>query len=104
MKNNENILIQAMKNNKKKCCCDNLKINQKQYLQFNKHVNIDQKMLQILKAKYNIVSNLKSQKPLIKREGDWICKFCNNLNFAFRKECNRCKLVKNTYNYNCNNC
>ena len=81
-----------------------MKINQKQYLQFNKHVNIDQKMLQILKAKYNIVSNLKSQKPLIKREGDWICKFCNNLNFAFRKECNRCKLVKNTYNYNCNNC
>ena len=26
------------------------------------------------------------------REGDWICCYCNNLNFAFRKKCNRCKL------------
>ena len=26
------------------------------------------------------------------REGDWICNYCNNLNFAFRKKCNRCKM------------
>ena len=25
------------------------------------------------------------------REGDWICFNCNNLNFSFRKKCNRCK-------------
>lgn len=25
------------------------------------------------------------------REGDWICSYCHNLNFAFRKKCNRCK-------------
>lgn len=25
------------------------------------------------------------------REGDWICFSCNNLNFAFRKKCNRCR-------------
>lgn len=25
------------------------------------------------------------------REGDWICYNCNNLNFSFRKKCNRCK-------------
>ncbi len=22
---------------------------------------------------------------------DWICILCNNLNFSFRKKCNRCK-------------
>lgn len=25
------------------------------------------------------------------REGDWICLNCSNLNFSFRKKCNRCK-------------
>jgi hypothetical protein len=26
------------------------------------------------------------------RQGDWQCLHCNNLNFSFRKKCNRCKL------------
>ena len=33
-------------------------------------------------------------KPFTEREGDWICNCCKNLNFAFRVECNRCKLPK----------
>ena len=33
-------------------------------------------------------------KPFGERAGDWICKNCRNLNFAFRIECNRCKLPK----------
>ena len=33
-------------------------------------------------------------KPFTEREGDWICNSCKNLNFAFRVECNRCKLPK----------
>lgn len=36
----------------------------------------------------------KKQKPFIERNGDWICEKCKNLNFAFRQECNRCKLPK----------
>jgi hypothetical protein len=36
----------------------------------------------------------KKQKPFIERNGDWICGKCKNLNFAFRQECNRCKLPK----------
>jgi len=26
------------------------------------------------------------------REGDWICLICNNFNFSFRDECNRCQI------------
>ena len=37
----------------------------------------------------------KKKKPFIEREGDWICVKCNNLNFAFRNNCNRCGLTKN---------
>jgi hypothetical protein len=28
------------------------------------------------------------------REGDWICKECQNLNFSFRVSCNKCSYVK----------
>ena len=36
----------------------------------------------------------KKLKPFVERQGDWICKYCKNLNFAFRNECNRCGLQK----------
>ena len=35
-----------------------------------------------------------NKKPFDKRKGDWRCPSCNNLNFAFRVICNRCKLQK----------
>ena len=28
------------------------------------------------------------------RKGDWVCKLCLNVNFSFRKKCNRCKINK----------
>ena len=34
------------------------------------------------------------KKVLVKRNGDWICQKCKNLNFSFRTICNRCKLPK----------
>ena len=44
-----------------------------------------------------IVNNdKKSQKHFSERIGDWICFSCKNLNFAFRKLCNRCHLPKET--------
>jgi hypothetical protein len=36
----------------------------------------------------------KKARPFTERAGDWICNNCKNLNFAFRNECNRCKIVK----------
>lgn len=35
------------------------------------------------------------------REGDWVCLVCNNLNFSFRKRCNRCKTQTRTQNDSC---
>ena len=34
------------------------------------------------------------KKPFDKRKGDWRCPKCKNLNFAFRKACNRCQIPK----------
>ena len=33
------------------------------------------------------------KKPFNKREGDWFCPQCHNLNFSFRIVCNRCQLA-----------
>ncbi len=32
------------------------------------------------------------------REGDWKCTICCNLNFSFRKHCNRCNLISKEQN------
>ena len=34
------------------------------------------------------------KKNFKERKGDWICLNCNNLNFAFRTQCNICKRLK----------
>ena len=39
--------------------------------------------------------NNKGKKPFIERPGHWICNNCQNLNFSFRNNCNRCNLSKN---------
>ncbi len=36
----------------------------------------------------------KTKLPLEIRAGDWICNYCNNLNFSFRVKCNRCGLLR----------
>ena len=33
------------------------------------------------------------------RCGDWICVNCNNLNYSFRKKCNRCKTISRDRNF-----
>ena len=34
------------------------------------------------------------KKSFSEREGDWPCYKCKNINFSFRKKCNKCKLLK----------
>ena len=38
--------------------------------------------------------NKLGKKNFKERKGDWICSNCNNLNFAFRIQCNICKRLK----------
>ena len=42
----------------------------------------------------NSVKKKKNQKKFESREGDWNCYFCKNLNFSFRKKCNKCGVLK----------
>lgn len=42
----------------------------------------------------NSNTNGKKAKSFQEREGDWVCSVCRNLNFSFRKTCNRCKISK----------
>ena len=44
--------------------------------------------------KKNYVNAKNKKKPFDRRKGDWYCPKCNNLNFAFRINCNRCKMPK----------
>ena len=37
------------------------------------------------------------------KKNDWICSYCNNLNFSFRKKCNKCKISKENSNKYKNN-
>eukprot|EP01017_Pseudomicrothorax_dubius_P009432 TRINITY_DN131_c0_g1_i2.p1 TRINITY_DN131_c0_g1~~TRINITY_DN131_c0_g1_i2.p1 ORF type:complete len:280 (+),score=80.20 TRINITY_DN131_c0_g1_i2:83-922(+) len=37
--------------------------------------------------------------PTSVRAGDWICLMCNNLNFSFRNECNRCQVQTKKQNH-----
>ena len=46
---------------------------------------------QVVKKK---IKSKKTQKSFTGREGDWTCFNCKNLNFSFRKKCNRCKISK----------
>ena len=41
----------------------------------------------------------KTKLPFEIRAGDWICLYCNNLNFSFRTKCNRCGLLRKSSNY-----
>lgn len=42
-----------------------------------------------------IMSQVK--RPDSGRSGDWVCLSCNNLNFAFRRSCNKCRGKKQEY-------
>ena len=46
------------------------------------------------KKYFNKRNNHRNNEAHVIRRGDWICKFCLNLNFHFRILCNRCKAPK----------
>ena len=52
----------------------------------------------------NFRKKTKNKRHFKVRFGDWICPKCENLNFSFRKKCNRCGLSKEETELNNNNC
>ena len=47
------------------------------------------------KNNINYAKCTKCNKNFKEREGDWECSKCKNLNYCFRKKCNRCHCDKN---------
>ena len=68
--NNKNQNLFNKNNNNNNCPKQSIKINN---LYLNNNLNC---------------SNFRDQKK------DWVCTFCNNLNYSFRTKCNRCKVNK----------
>ena len=60
---------------------------------FNKNNNNNNKghMKQIKNNNLFLFNNLNFYRD---QKNDWVCTFCNNLNFSFRTKCNRCKVNK----------
>jgi len=48
----------------------------------------------ILGSKNNCKKKEKNKKKQIIREGDWVCSECQNLNFSFRNNCNKCAFIR----------
>jgi len=48
-------------------------------------------------ARNTILGTAQGPKPVNMRPGDWICRACNNHNYADKTECNRCKMPKHVY-------
>ena len=90
VKNNRNKIKNKNKkenkeNNEKKDIIPKIKNNN------NSFVNKFDNEQIIIPSLFNIEGRAKLPEKI--REGDWICLFCNNLNFAFRIKCNRCGLL-----------
>ena len=73
---------------------------EKNYLSKNKFnsilfsQNINYNFTSLNCGENGIIYNRKKRNNFKERKGDWICMVCNNLNFAFRTQCNKCKSLK----------
>lgn len=82
---NSNINIPSLSSNRSSI---NLGLNTLSYNNSNKYINT----VNANTSASNRTSKIKSKQEI--REGDWICFNCQNVNFAFRQECNKCSNIK----------
>lgn len=84
---NYNSYINLMNQNKKQ--------NNKQEEQININNNEIKSLVNNMPIN-NQINNLNPSNYIIKMFGrfGWICRYCNNFNFAIRDKCNRCNLIK----------
>ena len=67
---------------------------------FNSNINNRTSFFSIENSNSNFKKKTKHKKQFKVRFGDWICPKCENLNFSFRKKCNRCGLSKDKIEHN----
>ena len=68
--------------------------NKSNYNITSKHCVIDLNLNKQHKPKQKKTKKEKV-KNFVEREDDWVCFYCQNLNFSFRENCNRCNAYKN---------
>ena len=92
--NYNNIYEQPAKSNDIQNIINN--ITQKYYsFPYNKKIR-NEKGKNKYERKYFDNNENKSENKSKRGKGEWICKFCFNLNYSFRKLCNRCNALKQT--------
>jgi hypothetical protein len=61
---------------------------------FNKNNNNNYDPKQSIKINNLYLNNSLNCSNFRDKKKDWVCTFCNNLNYSFRTKCNRCKVNK----------
>jgi len=112
--NNSKFIPEKMNNNIEELKCNEIK-------EYNfENSNNKKEKTNPLKNKFDEVESIimlslanreeQTKYPYEIRVGDWICLYCNNLNFSFRIKCNRCGLLRKSstlllkHKYFYNNC
>lgn len=74
------------------------------------NINFDLNCPEFIPSKYKCLNqncllndNIQGKTKFVVRKGDWKCFICGNINFAFRKKCNKCKARKDFIEKNMNN-
>ena len=68
--------------------------NNKNQNLFNKNNNNNNCPKQSIKINNLYLNNNLNCSNFIDQKKNWVCTFCNNLNYSFRTKCNRCKVNK----------
>ena len=69
-------------------------VNDLLYRNFKNEINYNYNSNFRIDNSYKKKFNKKKYKIIKDKKRDWVCQLCFNLNYAFRTECNRCKVPK----------
>ena len=68
--------------------------NNKNIIIFNQNLYKNNNYIKPIMNNNKILFNPNNNYNIRDQKKDWICSFCNNLNYSFRIKCNRCKIRK----------
>ena len=68
--------------------------NNQNIIIFNQNLYKNNNYIKPIMNNNKILFNPNNNYNIRDQKKDWICSFCNNLNYSFRTKCNRCKIRK----------